>query len=114
MMIPRKSKRKNRTRIEIAYRVLEVCKKAKGTHKIMSGARLSHDLFKNYIRLLESAGLLKRVQGGRWSLYRTTEEGENFLMAFREVGRLESKCRELEESLNRTFSISVPQRSDVT
>lgn len=115
MMIPRKRKRKNRTRIEIAYKVLEVCRKAKGTSKIMKGAELSHDLFKNYVWLLESSGLLKRVQGGRFSLYRTTEEGEGFLREFREVRDLESKCREIEGSLNQRFPLPIPQKGgDVT
>jgi predicted transcriptional regulator len=98
------TKRRYRSKIQIAADILEVAKYGSRKTKIMYMSNLSFDLLEKYLDLLVNFGLLEvKIRGQQEKTYVATEKGKWFLDDFRELQEYsrmaEARKRSLEASL---------------
>jgi predicted transcriptional regulator len=88
---------KNRSRLEIAAKILDVAQFGAIKTRIMYDSFLSFPQLRDYLELLEENGALKYVDEER--KYYTTRMGLSFLMAYKEIGQLISPRNKRTDSL---------------
>lgn len=77
---------KNRSRLEIAAKILDVAQSGSIKTRIMYDCFLSFPQLREYLELLEENGALNYVEEEK--RYYTTKLGMKFLRAYKEIGQL--------------------------
>jgi len=80
--------RRRRDRLYIIAEILRIAKNGSLKTQLMSGAGLSFTQLIDYLSFLLSTRLLKTVQEGGKSLYKTTSKGLEFLTNYEKINSL--------------------------
>ncbi|MEM1542507.1 MAG: winged helix-turn-helix domain-containing protein [Candidatus Bathyarchaeia archaeon] len=100
-----KSSSARRSRLDILYQILVLCRKPQQKTWIMFECNLNHELLRKCLNFLVESNLLKILREDNKKYYQTTENGEKFISEYDRMKKVLNEAARRRELSGRNHGV---------